>query len=412
MLGPFLFLSTKKAHPMLMSLMDVLDIVDCKSVATSHMEDIQHRFLERNRGLLQLVLAAADESLRQNTLSIYNELDDLSRARVLLSAELGEIFAGLGEPNRTYAENVAASAPRLYALVAGEHAIAQLELGRHTPYLDGESRPDIWSPLADRVAKYIDGSWQVIRSMNVGGCITLDFDSPLATRTDPTSGVMSQPRLVMDHEERSTLQCKLDAALDMIDAIEPTYGVLIRNFTRRIIVRKSAETLARAAANGRRFSSEHSSNQRGVIKLLNFHFPEKSAGACTESLLHESLHVMLASYEHFTSSFTSRQRATRPVSPWSGNLIPNSSLSHAIFIYYACHRLFNIGASSDSPLFDVVKSEMRAKIQHFAAGFLISQPLSKLFVDSSPIGAELQEVLDLMQRRTRAFYLERCQGVD
>jgi len=390
------------------SLMDVQGVIDCAPDAIELIERIQIEYLKRNQEFFHIVLSRADVALRDKVIAVYNDMDEGSRARVLLSTELGAVFSDSLEAAGSDPQNIQnMMAQRLYGLIAREHALTRLEAGEPASYLDAEAKSEVWSPLGDRVARRVDGEWRLSRSLIVGGHIVLDFDSPLAVEFVARSGVFSQPILPVSEEERVALQAKLNETLGKIDAIEPVYGALIRNFTRRIFIRKNAQTQDEAKSKKLRISgSEHSSALPGAIKLLNFHFPERTTIACTESLLHESIHVMLANYERFSGYFTSRGNSVRPVSPWSGNLIPNASLSHAIFIYYACYRMFSAGAAPDSALSEADRRYMASKIQHFASGFLVSQPLSGLFVDNKPLRDGMGACLDAMQDRVRAYYSE------
>lgn len=205
----------------------------------------------------------------------------------------------------------------------------------------------------------------------------------------------------MDDSEKELIRQSLNDALEVIDGVIPEFGALIRNFTRRIIIRKSGDE---RRGDHLRYGSEHVPRQPGSIRIHNAHSKHLTKAHFIETLLHESIHNFLAAWETGHQRFFDEGNQYRPMSPWSGNPIPNSSLSHAIFIYFACHRLFSHLLDIDDVFDAKARRHAYSRRNVFAAGFMIDQPLSTLFMSEQGPRENLATSLDHMQRLIKGIY--------
>lgn len=343
---------------------------------------------------------------------IYQSIGPDRQARVLLSSEFceqhlclesarkGRLEAGADEQER--AEEQARALGALHDIIAREKSISELAQGRTGRYLREARQWQLYSPVGDCVAeKDAAGVWTLRQLPKLGDCIALDLESPPARHHEPRSGVLSQPCLPLTDVEREHVSRKLSEALAAIDRSEPLYGVLIRNFVRRITVRKSAEVTSDEAG---RYGSEHVPRQPGSIRLLNTHNPELLVEACMESIMHESTHNYLAAWELANGFFVANDYRHRVVSPWSGNPIPNSSYIHAVFVYYVCHRLLKRHLEISPDLGETAKRHVQRRLAVCAAGFLIEQDLSGRLMSKDAINGEVGQMIDQMQAEMKRQY--------
>ncbi|KRE89116.1 hypothetical protein ASG87_06140 [Frateuria sp. Soil773] len=329
----------------------------------------------------------------------YEQLGAVHQARLLLSADLGEWLA-LWEKERNEGVH-STSLAQLEELLDSERIAASALGGMPCPLDEAKGR--IWSPMGDYSFLHQGGSVEVIPAPRIGDVIAIDFDSPLARSMDYASGVLSQPPLPLDETEKTRAVEVLQAGLELIDASMPYYGRLIREFTRRIIVRKSLESVSDAVPGASIFASEHMTRQIGAIRMLNPHLPEFSAAMAAEKILHESIHNYLAACEYVHGSFCHRGNEVRPVSPWSGNPIPNSSFIHAVFVYFACFKLMEAAGEAgllSAPEHD--QARIRARTLQFVSGFLSNQSMTDFLITAEGVDAVLLERLDAMQEAIRA----------
>lgn len=390
----------------------LLKVADASEDAVDLMERILWDRLRamRNR-LYRLLSGRSGNVLLLACYDIYNAMPPAQQARILLSSELCELYSMSFVDKATHdapvpAEGIPADVvmvqSRVLDLVLREHAIHMLQAGTLTSYLKLQKADEVYSPLGDLVARRDrHGQWSIDRVPMLDDVIAVDFDSPVARNYEPRSGVLSQPRLDFTDQEKAAVMEKLSRALSAIDEVEPAYGFLIRNFVRRIIVRKSRES-----ANddpGRVFGSEHVPRQPGSMRLLNTHLPELSPDALMESLLHESTHNFLAAWELANGPFVPHSQKDRAVSPWSGNGIPNSSYIHASFIYYVCHRMYtkHLLAVGNDP---ARVPYLHKRLAKFIAGYMINRHTADQLVLEKPIAAELRAVIGTMQSRVQATY--------
>ncbi|XQA62701.1 hypothetical protein ACM9XD_04900 [Xanthomonas sacchari] len=346
---------------------------------------------------------------------LYQSLPAERQARVLLSSEFCECYLAmdaarkrqheLGARSFEATQEIGRAMASLHGLVSRECAIAHLASGAPNAYLRECRQWTVYSPLGDCFAERdVHGHWSVHEVTKVGGCIAIDLDSPSARHHEPRSGVLSQACLPLSAQERDDVIAKITRALELIDRAEPLYGMIIRNFVRRIVVRKSQE---RTDTGPRHYGSEHVPRQPGSLRLLNIHQHELSVEACMESIMHESTHNFLAAWELANGFFVANDYNYRVVSPWSGNQIPNSSFIHAVFVYYICHRLLKRHLEMESCTDKSARSHIHKRLAVCAAGFLIEQPLSENIMSSKRLNRDIAAMIDTLQIDMKREYAYR-----
>lgn len=404
---------TQAQRPDVRSPICLMEIADTSECMESVVEGILWSRLRRMRARLQEVLADQKYGVMTRAMhQIYQSIGPDRQARVLLSSEFceqylclesarkGRVESGADEEER--AEEQARALGALHDIIAREKSIAELAQGRTDRYLREARQWQLYSPVGDCVAeKDAAGVWTLRQLPKLGDCIALDLESPPARHHEPRSGVLSQPCLPLTDAEREHVSRKLAEALAAIDRSEPMYGLLIRNFVRRITVRKSAEVTSDEAG---RYGSEHVPRQPGSIRLLNTHNPELLVEACMESIMHESTHNYLAAWELANGFFVANDYRHRVVSPWSGNPIPDSSYIHAVFVYYVCHRLLKRHLEISPDLGEAAKRHVQRRLAVCAAGFLIEQNLSGRLMSKDAIHGEVGQMIDHMQAEMKREY--------
>ncbi|WP_435014238.1 hypothetical protein [Xanthomonas arboricola] len=376
------------------------------------MEGIMWARLNRMRMRLQEALKARkDERFLEAIYHLYTSMPPDRQARLLLSSEFCECYLAIEAAQRKLSSGIgdqqdelelARNFALLHDLVCREHAIDELAKGRVSKYLAESRQWYLYSPLGDAyAARSSSGGWGLERVQSVGDCIAVDFDSPVATNYEPRSGVLSQTCLPLDDLERHAVRAKIAESLRLIDQAEPLYGLIIRNFVRRIVVRKSQE---RSDLGPKHYGSEHVPRQPGSLRLLNIHRDELSVEACMESIMHESTHNFLAAWELAHGFFVANDYKHRVVSPWSGNQIPNSSFIHAVFVYYICHRLLKSHLAAAMWLTDEAVQHVHKRLAVCASGFLIQQPLSQRLMSTAPLNEDIGTMIDMMQSDMQREY--------
>lgn len=257
------------------------------------------------------------------------------------------------------------------------------------------------SALGDWLTTSEDESAGRVDRPRIGGVIVLDVDSRLSQRYEAESGTFCQPSLGIPPHEVQAIRKKLEAAIRMVDESVPHLGLLIRTFTRRVLVRKSLEASDGAASLN--LGSEYRPTHAGCIRVLNVHREEMTVDLCAEAILHESVHSFLSAYEDVYGKFMSSAIRVRPVSPWSGNFIPNHSLVHAVFVYYAIHQLLARALVHFVGFDNAALRRVKRRLMHVDGGFFIERGMSTLFVLDKDPSRELMALVDEMQSAIKEF---------
>ncbi len=362
--------------------------------------------------LSALFAAGQGQLLVENLRASYAQLSPRHQARVLLSPEFCDrgmawehAFRRASSAKDGVTELLLLDQLNplldIHDLVSRELALAQVASGFDSPYLQQAQQWEVYSPAGDILAAKDDrGDWAIRSLPIIGDCVAIDLESPAARFHESRSGVLSQRCLAFTADERTALVFKLEQALQMIDQAEPVYGQIVRTFVRRIIVRKSQEESETSVHHG----SEHAVRHPGSLRLLNVHRQQVSIEACMESVMHESTHSFLGAWELANGFFAANDDSCRVVSPWSGNPIPGSSFIHAAFVYYVCHRMHRKRLGIADGLNDQVHAYLMERLAVCAAGFLVQQRLSTLFLGRAPLNPELGALLDEMQADIRSEY--------
>jgi hypothetical protein len=387
----------------MLPLSDLQKIFDAEISAVDVMNQLLLQGVELVRSRLVSALCKSESSpFIGEILESYSSLSPAHQVRALLSSDIGAILRC--HDLRTL--DLILSEPELQELsnsLKHERALEQFILGNvdeeFLTSLTAES--GFWTPMADAfIDKSAAGIHECFAAPIVGGSIVVDFASPLATSYQARSGVLSQPRKELTDDEKDLVIEKLSAALSVIDEIEPVYGAMIRNFNRRIVVRKSINDKSDLKPGQPILASEHTFEYPGSIRLLNPHLAQKTQDQMVESLLHESMHCMMALQECVAREKLSHNYGDfRPVSPWSGNAIPNASFAHAVFVYYVCFRFFEkwrVMREKDMSTDEVDRLSSRSA--HFASGFLLVDRVSDCLIADGAARAELVRMIDETQQ--------------
>ncbi|HAL21862.1 MAG TPA: hypothetical protein DCP40_03900 [Stenotrophomonas sp.] len=340
------------------------------------------------------------QQLIDQILADYRALDALSRTRLMLSTEVssyleepeGKAFDGAHVGTGTLLQGIADALQR-------ERSIAMVRAGQ-APLCDDEG---IDSPLGDVIAVRNAGHWQLRQRPQIADVITLDIDSRLSLRHEPDSGTFCRERLEVDVAEEQIILDKLEKAMALIDEATPMFGLMIKTFTRRILVRKSVELSD--VVDRVPLGSEYRPIHTGCIRILNVHRPEMTVALCAEAILHESTHSFLSAYESIHGKFMSSEIRYRPVSPWSGNYIPNHSLAHAIFVYYALHELFDRAIGDDVTMDSSTLASIRRRRLDVAVGFCVDRSLSSMFFLETDAVTGFLPIVDRMQADIASRYM-------
>lgn len=384
----------------------IVGVLDDVEGAPEIMAGLLSRWITHTRERLSTQLSSQDQTHEvREFVSLYQQLDGPGKVRFLASPCVSEY---LEEPEARAYEGLHRGSDSVLTYMVEELrkecAIGFIRAGLPLPNSFGTTAR-FKSPLGDVSARHHQGAggWQLEGADTIGnGAIAIDFDSPLSARYEPESGTFSQPRFDHTATEQALVIEKLGRALELIEAAVPIYGLMIKTFTRRIIVRKTEDPSEPQRPGGVTLASEFRPVHSGCIRLLNVHHDDMSVVLCMEALVHETIHSYLSCYEDLSGKFMSTRVVVRPMSPWSGNLIPNHSLAHAIFVYYGIYRLFLRSLSMRNRFAPAELAQVERRLADVTAGFLIDPPLSSLFFLDNPASAGFDEAIDRLQDVVKA----------
>jgi hypothetical protein len=399
---------------------DIRLVFDSAGNAPQTMADLLTDWITHVRNELQHNLGAIEDREEIEAFQKeYARLDDIGKARFLACPYVSEF---LEEPaGHAYdGEHIGAGTlfESMRAALGRELKICEIRDGQTSPSppRDGEPR-EIRSPLGDVIAIFRNDTcdWSLVESRKIGGLISIDFDSEISVRHEPESGAFSQPRLPQTESEQATCIAKLERALALIDEAAPIFGLMIKTFTRRIIVRKTMQpdesddsSTPKPVALASEFRPVHS----GCLRMLNVHRDEMDIALCMEAMVHETVHSFLSCYEDIYGKFMSTHVVIRPMSPWSGNLIPNHSLAHAIFVYYAIFWLHMSSMDMRAKFTDSEYSQVERRLSDVTAGFMVDRPLSSLFLLDNPACEHFDESVDSLQAVVVGAWMDRIHASD
>ncbi len=316
----------------------------------------------------------------------YEALPEASRLHLLLSPASYEAV------HEFHTDGTAANLDALIALARDEAALADGSPQRS----HREDAREIWSPMGDELMRRTAGGWERRSAARLDGLVVLDFDSPQARSIRPSSPMMYRPAEDFSDAERAVVTLKFERALGYVDEIAPTFGRLIRNYTRAIRLRKVEKDVG--------FSSEHVTDTIGEIRIMNAHKDEYGPTRLAEALVHESVHNLLSTYEYLNQPFvfTKNDKQYRPVSAWTGNPIPVPSFCHAVFVWFALfhfaqRELQQPGLNAER------RTEIQRRRNHYASGFMIPTPLFDCVSDLALFDHGVAPALETLQSIVRAF---------
>jgi hypothetical protein len=274
----------------------------------------------------------------------YEKLSDAERAKLFLSSEGYEaIRMAVGSRTPGALEVLAAAIEHTNALAAA------------APLPTGDEAGSEEAP-PERVL--------------IGETIVVDLGSAWVRRHEPTSPVFFSPYEQPTAEETRKIVDKLSAALAEIDASAPTFGRMIRNYTRTILVRKIGDLLP---------ASEQVDTELGAIRLRNVHSDMYTHDQLVDDLIHESTHNFLGTFEYLQFPFIPfgelAGRDVRPVSPWSMRPIQVLPFLHAVFVYFAMLHYASRRLAADGLPAEEVK-RLQQRRNRYSSGFLMPGRLS------------------------------------
>ena len=250
-------------------------------------------------------------------------------------------------------------------------------------------KQEIWSPTGGEALIRSSDGWTLKPAVRLDSLVVIDLDSPFA-RMIRQSPLMARPAEDFSDTERDQSIMKLQAAFEYVDRVAPTFGRLIRNYTRAARVRKCVAF--------KDVSSEHVTDTIGEIRLMNVHQDAYTIPKVAEALVHESVHNLLSTYEYLHGPFllTEDDRNYRPVSPWSGNPIPVGSFCHAVFVWFSLYN-FALRELQQSGLSEEKKLEIQRRRNLYASGFMAPTPLSHYLRDLGLLNRQYLPTIDRIQ---------------
>lgn len=261
-----------------------------------------------------------------------------------------------------------------------------------------------WSVLGDR---YVPGpssdsletdleryGWlgdpsQPYRALDRDG-IVIDFFSPYAARPLAQNNFRPDfaPPIPYTNEQAATVAPRIVAAFEAIESIGGAGIGFVRAMIRTIMPRPDA-------ASGL-FSGSSNRGHMGRVNLFNPHLDYISHHNVANSLIHESIHIMLYLIE----------QGGRPVedndvlyndfveSPWSGRPIHLLAYIHASFVWYGLYHFWSLP--------EVAKQMDGLVRQHYlnfiVRGFERGEMLARLVRFEPYIRADLMEELVMLQK--------------
>lgn len=319
------------------------------------------RFTARLRSWLEDIAWSEGNGHRDSVgpiLAMFNQLEEAGRVRLLLDPEFYQAIHG------AYHRRSADDLDQLRQVV--------MRLG--TSSLDKPTHREV-------------GPEEAI----LGDTIMVDYGTAFGRRVDDTSPVFMRGFDPMSMDERDVATRKLELALAEIDESAPVFGRLIRNYTRRIFVRKVGGLLP---------ASEQVDTELGAIRLRNVHDAGYGHVDLVYDLIHESTHNLLATHEVLEFPFlpfgTRQPDWVRPVSPWSRRPIQTLPFVHACFVYFAMYHYAQRQLMAAAPG-SAAHRTARERRARYASGFLVPGRLSGCVASLATIDPRVGQAIDWME---------------
>ncbi len=246
------------------------------------------------------------------SLAMLEQLDDAAVVRLLLAPSFG------------------------YALRAGDRAaVAALIRAEADPYETWSALGDIWHgaappPHARDVLRKSDGVFHAPR-LSCG--IPIDLSITTAA-TVPSTGLKDP--VWLDPDEITAALARLDAATDLLAAVNGHAFRLFTALTQNLVLRASAT--GRAS-----LRSGSSAAALGRIVLVNCQDPQIDTHEIAECLLHEAIHTAISCTE-LSEPLVAPELATDASlvvpSPWTGAPLHVHAFAHACLVWFALHSFW------------------------------------------------------------------------
>lgn len=229
--------------------------------------------------------------------------------------------------------------------------------------------------------------------------IEIDFGTSRAQRINHESSVSHLQAIPIDNAERHQILRQLDSALREIKCISDTYYALIEAYARVIIIRKNSMDM---------IASEQVSDAIGEISLLNPLHSLFSNQMLMETLIHESTHNYLSTFERLEFPFIMRgseyRHNIRPTSLWSGRPIKSEPFIHAVFVYFSLFNFVKLQLSKSKKSAESVTTvnALQSNLNRLASGFLYPGKISHYVSYACLIDPQVRICLDNMQAIVRS----------
>lgn len=214
-----------------------------------------------------------------------------------------------------------------------------------------------WSALGDRrlpghgpgsgPERDADDAWGVRGALTAATChgIVLDFDSPAARRTPPSSehrAIRMEAPVAMAAADRRSAIDKLARALAALAAACPPAYQLVTTLTRVIMPRQDG-------VHPGFYTSGSIRTTIGRTALNNPHHPGVTVAQLVSSLVHEAIHAYLYIEERSQPLVTDWDRAfdATAASPWTGTQLALPTYLHACFVWHGLRALWRVPAMID-----------------------------------------------------------------
>jgi hypothetical protein len=255
-----------------------------------------------------------------------------------------------------------------------------------------------WSALGDRRIPGPDrdatDDWGVRGALVAASChgIVIDFDSPPARRTPPSSehrAIRMEAPVAMAAADRRTAIDKLEAALAALAATCPPAYQLVTTLTRVIMPRQDS-------VHPTFYTSGSIRTTIGRTALNNPHTPGVTIAQLVSSLVHEAIHAYLYIEERARPLVTDWDRAfdTTAASPWTGTTLSLPTYLHACFVWYGLRALWRLPALVAYVGDETAHAERTKAERGFAGG--ITRPLDAVHTLVAPrIWTTLERIADV-----------------
>ncbi len=192
-------------------------------------------------------------------------------------------------------------------------------------------------PIWNSTGEFVCINAKVERKGQVCNGIIVDYESPFAlheihaSKFRPNFGTY----VPFSSKERANIQFKCFSAIELLSENDATVWNFVKNLALTVMPRR--DTLN---------PTFKGSSNRGIIgrvNLINPHVDDVDFGWVINSLIHESIHILLYLFEEQEVFFDSDEIAFdgRLRSPWSGNMVNPRAFLHGAFVWSGLYHFWS-----------------------------------------------------------------------